>query len=79
MYQMGSDNFDIYFDKVKKVLDNIYDFCASIETENRLSIVRGEPNNEINSIVEKIKKLILEKTKKTRLRENPLDFCTKTQ
>ena len=77
MYQMGSDNFDIYFDKVKKVLDNIYDFCASIETENRLSIVRGEPNNEINSIVEKIKKLILEKTKKTRLREKTIGFLYK--
>ena len=74
---MGSDNFDIYFDKVKKVLDNIYDFCASIETENRLSIVRGEPNNEINSIVEKIKKLILEKTKKTRLREKTIGFLYK--
>ena len=77
MYQMGSDNFDVYFDKVKKVLDNIYDFCASIETENRLSIVRGEPNNEINSIVEKIKKLILEKTKKTRLREKTIGFLYK--
>ena len=74
---MGSDNFDVYFDKVKKVLDNIYDFCASIETENRLSIVRGEPNNEINSIVEKIKKLILEKTKKTRLREKTIGFLYK--
>ena len=56
MYQMGIDNFDVYFEKVKKVLDNVDEFCASLETENRLSIVRGETNKEIKDIVEKIKK-----------------------
>ena len=53
---MGIDNFDVYFEKVKKVLDNVDEFCASLETENRLSIVRGETNKEIKDIVEKIKK-----------------------
>ena len=56
MYKMGIDNFDVCFEKVTKVLDNVDEFCASLETENRLSIVRGEISNEINSIVEKIKK-----------------------
>ena len=56
MYQMGMDNFDIYFEKVKKVLDDVDEFCASIEIENRLSIVRGKTNDEIKEIVEKIKK-----------------------
>ena len=56
MYQMGIDNFDVYFEKVKKVLDNVDEFCANIETENRLSIARGETNDEIKEIVEKIKK-----------------------
>ena len=43
---MGIDNFDIYFEKVKQVLDKVDEFCASIETENRLNIVRGETNDE---------------------------------
>ena len=53
---MGIDNLDIYFEKVKKVLDNFDEFWASIETENRLRIVRGKTNDEIKEIVEKIKK-----------------------
>ena len=56
MYKMGIDNFDVCFEKVTKVLDNVGEFCASHETENRLSIARGEISNEINSIVGKIKK-----------------------
>ena len=64
MYQMGIDDFDVYFEKVKKVLDNVDEFCASIETENRLSIARGETNNEIKEIVEKIKKTNTGKNKK---------------
>ena len=78
---MGIDNFDVYFEKVKKILDNVDEFCANIETENRLSIARGETNDEIKEIVEKIKKkLILAKTKKKKLaKKKQLDTCTKIQ
>ena len=64
MYQMGIHNFNVYFNRVKKVLDNVDKFCNSIETENRLSIVRKETNNEIKEIVEKIKKINVGKNKK---------------
>ena len=47
---MRIDNFDVYFDKVKKILDNLDEFCASIETENKLSIAKGETNEEIKYI-----------------------------
>ena len=57
MFQMRIDNFDVYFDKVKKILDNLDEFCASIETENKLSIAKGETNEEIKDIVEKIKNI----------------------
>lgn len=79
MYKIGIDNFDVCFEKVTKVLDNVDEFCASLETENRLSIVRGEISNEINSIVEKIKKkLTLVKTKGKKLaKKKPLDIYTK--
>ena len=61
---MGIDNFDVCFEKVTKVLDNVGEFCASHETENRLSIARGEISNEINSIVGKIKKINTGKNKR---------------
>lgn len=57
MFQMRIDNFDVYFDKVKKILDNLDEFCASIETENKLSIAKGETNEEIKDIAEKIQKI----------------------
>ena len=57
MFQMRIDNFDVYFDKVKKILDNLDEFCASIETENKLRIAKGETNEEIKDIVEKIKNI----------------------
>ena len=69
MYQMGIDNFDIFFEKVKKVLDNVDEFCASLETENRLSIAAGEINNEIKEIVKMIKKNNSGKNKKEEVRK----------
>ena len=57
MYRMGIHNFDDYFKIVKKVLDNVDEFCASLKTENRSSIARGETNDKTKDIVEKIKKI----------------------
>ena len=76
---MGIDNFDVYFEKIKKVLNNVDEFCLSIEIENRLSIARGETNNEIKEIVEKIKETNKAKTKKKLAKKKQLDICTKIQ
>lgn len=71
MYRMGIDNFDDYFKIVKE-------FCASLETENRLSIARGETNDEIKDIVEKIKKIDTGKNQREEVsKKNPSDICTK--
>ena len=51
---MGIDSFDVYFDKVKKVLDSIADFCAIINMENRKSVPKGDTDTELNAVVEKI-------------------------
>ena len=53
---MGIDSFDVYFNKVKKVLDSVADFCASINTENRKSVSKGDTDTKLNAVVEKIKK-----------------------
>ena len=63
MHQMGIDNINIYFEKAKNVLDNVDEFCASLETENRLSIARGETNDEIKEIVKMVKKINTGKNK----------------
>ena len=56
MFRMGIDNFDVYFNKVKNILEILGEFCGSIETENRLSNAKGEENKEIKDIAKKIKK-----------------------
>ena len=77
MYQMGIDNFDVYFEKIKKVLNNVDEFCLSIEIENRLSIARGETNNEIKEIVEKIKETNTGKNKKEVSKEKTIGHLYK--
>lgn len=57
MFKMGIDSFDVYFNKVKKVLDSVADFCASINTENRKSVSKGDTDTKLNAVVEKIKKI----------------------
>ena len=57
LYRMGVLDFDIFFEKVKKVLDKTDKFCESIERENLENINAGNDNSEIEEIVEQIKKI----------------------
>ena len=43
--------------KVKKVLDKVDEFCASIEQENLENLNLGEDNSKIKEIVKKIKQV----------------------
>ena len=79
MYQMGIAEFDIYFDKLKQILDKVDDFCASLETENRISISNGKTNPEINEIVKKIKQInTSKKDQNEATKEKTIGFLYKT-
>ena len=56
LYKMGILEFDVYFDKVKKVVDKLDEFCESLEQENLNNINNGEGNTKIEEIVKEIKK-----------------------
>ena len=53
---MSIYNFEVYSDKLNKILDKLDAFINSIESENIKSIKKDEENSEIEAIVEKIKK-----------------------
>ena len=57
MIKMGIDNFEVYCEKLNKILDELDSFCASIESENLPSRKTKEEDIEINAIVEKISKI----------------------
>ena len=57
MIKMGIDNFDIFWEKLNKILDKLDSFCASIESENLSSRKTKEEDIEINAIVKKISKI----------------------
>ena len=45
-----------FLEKVIKILDNIDEFCESIERENLKNIISGNDNSEVEDITEQIKK-----------------------
>ena len=57
MIKMRIDNFEVYCEKLNKILDELDSFCASIESENLPSRKTKEEDIEINAIVEKIGKI----------------------
>ena len=57
MFHMGILDFDIFFDKVTKVLDKTDEFCESIEREHLENINAGNDNTEIKEIINQIKKI----------------------
>ena len=61
---MGIVDFEIYFNKVKKIVDNVNYFCLSIENENRISIIEGKPDPELDEIIKKLKQIKTSKNKK---------------
>ena len=64
MYKMGIANFQKYFNKIKKLLDNVDDFCAGIKKENRISIIEEKPNLELDEIIKKNKQIKTSKNDK---------------
>ena len=56
MFQMEILNFEIFMDKVANILDKVDEFCESIEREHLGNIIAGKDWDEINAIVDKIKK-----------------------
>ena len=57
LHRMSISDFDTFFRKVQKVLDNVDEFRESIEKENLENINSGKDNSEIEEIVKKIKKI----------------------
>ena len=57
MIKMGIDNFEIYCEKLSKILDELDIFRASVESENLSSQKTNEQNIEINAVIEKISKI----------------------
>ena len=54
MYQMGISTFDIYFNKIKKILNCFDDFCEDLEHEHKFSLLDNNPNPELEETVEQI-------------------------
>ena len=57
MYQMGISTFDIYFNKVNKILDCLDDFCEDLEQEHKMSLLSNNSNPELEETVEQIKNI----------------------
>ena len=51
---MGISTFDIYFNKIKKILNCFDDFCEDLEHEHKFSLLDNNPNPELEETVEQI-------------------------
>ena len=70
LFRMRIVEYGVFFDKVTSVLDNLDDFCESLEKENLDNINNGEDNTEIEEIVKKIEKIKTHKNEES-------EECTK--
>ena len=57
MYRMNISNFDIYFNKINKILDSLDDFCEDIENEHRISLLEEKPNPKLDDTIKQIKNI----------------------
>ena len=57
MKVMGIENFDVYSQKLEKILSKLDNFCDSIEHEVVNSLMSGKENADIESITEQIKRI----------------------
>ena len=65
--KMGIDNFEVYSEKLNKILENLDQFCASINREG---------DSDVHEIIQKIKKSkYLNKMKKNPPKKKKLVFC----
>ena len=60
---IGIDNFETYSKKLDKILDKLNSFSECIDSENLSLSKVAEQDREIESIIEEIKKNLLEKMK----------------
>ena len=51
LYRMTISDFNTFFQKVQKVLDNVDEFCESIGKGNLENISSGKDNSEIEEII----------------------------
>ena len=78
MYQMGISNFQIYFRKINKILDNFDGFCSDLESKNRISLVQEKPNPELDETVRQIKNIKIKgEEDKVVTKKKVLDFLYK--
>ena len=54
MKVMGIENFVVYSRKLESILNNLDNFCDSIEFEVVNSLIDGQKNTEIEAIAKKI-------------------------
>ena len=57
MFQMGISTFDIYYNKINKILDSLDDFCEDIEHEHKISILDNKSNPELEGTIKQIKNI----------------------
>ena len=49
--------FDIYYNKLRKILDSVNDFCEDLEHENKISILEEKSNPQLDEIIQQIKNI----------------------
>ena len=54
---MGISTFDIYYNKINKILDSLDDFCEDIEHEHKISILDNKSNPELEGTIKQIKNI----------------------
>ena len=54
MYHIGILDFNTFFDKVCKIIDQVEQFCDSVEAEHLKSIISGKDTTEIEKLIEQI-------------------------
>ena len=79
MFKVNINEFEDFLCKVKKVLDNLEEFCSSLEIENAKSCQEDVSNEELDKIKADISNM---RTSKRDKKEGPpkkklWDTCTK--
>ena len=57
LFKMGIGEIDEFIAKIKKILENLEDFCSSNEFENAKSAIEGIANEEVDQIITEIKRI----------------------
>ena len=71
---MGIENFELYSEKLNNILDEVDDFCESIECESSIAMKKGEKIQKLRRLLIKLNKLKQVKRTKKKLPEKKLMF-----